>query len=318
MVAYGIAGLIAAYTEGRPMNDEQVFELRLGHQDHLVLRDAMAPRFGSRSAVARTIRGVVVEGHHALANPRLAQAACHVGVAVTIGPFTPALQYEGSGLSAWRGLPYAMESAAIVDDLETDSARAQLVDMVLGHQLNCGATRLVAPYFYVRSPDDPWWQLNIRLLRDTREWMTRQALRLDLVAPLAGLAVRLGSAALVQTGIRDFARQAVLSNATAAWLMLSPLGQGDESYDKLLGVVGPRTPAPARGSRREAIRVIRSHGVGVRVARAGRYGTALVAAGATGFDAGVAGGDSIDVASTGSSLNGVGSGESDACAVTVL
>lgn len=93
------------------------------------------------------------------------------------------------------------------------------------------------------------------------------------------------SASSVQDYIPQFAAAAVLANAASVWLMLSPLDKGDESYNKLLGVV-------------EIVGVLRRHGLDVRLARAGRYGPALVAAGASGFDAGAGLGDTIDVKST--------------------
>lgn len=277
------------------MDERDVFSLRLGHNDHRLLADVMAPRLGSRSAVSRLVGRVVVDAHTPRANPTLVETIQEIGLGLTIDPFTPALQYEGDGAKSFQALPYVRPDAVVPTDLQSMTAREQFVDEVVTHQLGVGATSVVAPYFYVATTDDPWWNVNLALVDATRTWMDHHRVRFQLIAPLAGGAVRLGTTSGIRDHISQFARHAVLANAASIWLMLSPLGKGDESYDKLLGVV-------------EAIEAIRGHGLQVSVARAGRYGPALVAAGANGFDAGIGSGDSLNVTATARSRRRSGSG----------
>lgn len=254
--------------------------IRPSHGDHRVLADLMAP---SALPARRPIDRLVVNAHDATRSDELLEAAKRSGTPVIVDPLTILLQGEVEPGHPWvQHLPFG-RSEKVDDDLLGD--RFFLDDLVaraVEFQVEQGATAVVAPYFYADSPDSPAFAASLAAVGQTARRMRRDGVTLPIVvvlcAQLRGFARRPGW----QRALDRFSATAANVGPQALALHLSPLGDGRESYAKLLDLF-------------VAARHLRSAGTPVIAWRQGALGPALVAAGLDGYECGMGIGEHTNV-----------------------
>jgi hypothetical protein len=144
--------------------------VRAGRSDNLVVDELLAPAtagvaFGGRSV---PMRGLVIDAPTAVAQPALRQAAEGAGLPLIVDPLTHLFQDEQVPNKGWAALDFADPHAFSPDHFFEDSALATLVQKSLAFQLEHGASILVPPYFYAKSPTDPWFRLQLTANRKRR------------------------------------------------------------------------------------------------------------------------------------------------------
>ncbi|WP_157680100.1 hypothetical protein [Mycobacterium dioxanotrophicus] len=128
--------------------------LRAGRSDNLVVDELLAPAtagvpFGGRSV---PMRGLVIDAPTAAAQPALRQAAEAAGLPLIVDPLTHLFQDEQVPDKGWAALNFADPDPYSPERFREDSVLATLVQETLAFQLDHGASILVPPYFYAKSP----------------------------------------------------------------------------------------------------------------------------------------------------------------------
>lgn len=260
--------------------------IRPGPNDHRVIEDLLAPGGsgifrGSRPLIDQ----LVVDATAVVYRPSLVAVAAHAGIPVLIDPMTPLCQVEVASHDSWVGLPFGGQQPVQLDDLTAASARDDLVAQVVAFEVDHGATAIVPPYFYARSPDDPWFALGLDLLERTASHMARSGVRLPLLPLLCAQLQHFGSADTWMAGVDRFATTAGSVDAPRVGLCLSPSGAADDTYAKVQRVFST------------ALR-LRAGGTSVIAWDQGVYGPALVAAGLDGYVTGIGVRERTDVSAT--------------------
>lgn len=250
--------------------------------DHKVLADLMAP---NRMVGRRPIDRLVLNAHDIARSTELLEAAKRSGTPVIVDPLTMLLQGQIDPQDPWvLHVPFG-QTEAVADNLLTntfwlDDLTAKAVEFQVDH----GATAIVAPYFYADRPDSPAFAASLAAIGRTARRMRADSISLPLIvvlcAQLQGFAHRSGWRAALDR----FAAAAVEIGPQAIALHLSPVGDGGESYAKLLDLM-------------VAARHLRSAGTPVIAWRQGVYGPALVAAGLDGYECGMGIGEYTNVRS---------------------
>jgi hypothetical protein len=248
--------------------------------DHKVLADLMAP---SPLAGRRPIDRLVLNAHDIARSDDLIDAARRSGTAVIIDPLTMLLQGQIDPQDPWVLHVSFGQADAVADDLLTNPFWLdELVARAVEFQVDRGATAIVAPYFYADRPDSPAFGASLAAIGRTARRMRTDGVALPLIvvlcAQLQGFAHRLGW----QAALDRFAAAAIDVGPQAIALHLSPVGDGGESYAKLLDLL-------------VAARHLRSAGTPVMAWRQGVYGPALVAAGLDGYECGMGIGEHANV-----------------------
>lgn len=93
------------------------------------------------------------------------------GLVFATDPGTNRLTYSSfSKTKGVLGLPYSSGSAVSplsVDDFYSLNQIQDFVKKVLDYQKENGVDELGAPFFYARTPDDPWYEMNIKLTHES-------------------------------------------------------------------------------------------------------------------------------------------------------
>lgn len=245
--------------------------IRPSVNDHVVIGDLLAP---SPVPTIRRLRPpisqLVVDAHVAVQRPAFARSASEAGIPLLIDPLTPLLQCEVDPAERWVSLPFASASAVSPSALEVN----RLAEEAVQHQLEMGATRIIAPYLYAAEPDDPAFAVSLRLLEATSRYVQRERLNLPLVAIFCAQSQSFSRQPALAGGIGRFTRVAAEAGFSTIGLCLSPLGAHSDSYAKLSGMIRISTAA------------MRS-GLDIIAWRQGVYGPALAALGLDGYETGV-------------------------------
>jgi hypothetical protein len=254
--------------------------IRPSHGDHKVLADLLTP---SLFDPGRPIDRLVLNAHHAARGGALAEVAQRSGTPLIVDPLTMLLQGEIDPQDPWvRYVPFGQAEALSDEELANPFVLDEIVAEVLEFQVAHGATVIVPPYFYADQPESPAFVASVAAIGRTAHRMRIDGVALPLMpvlcAQLQGFARRSGW----QAGIDRFAAAAVNVGPQAIGLHLSPLGDGTESYPKLLDLF-------------IAARHLRSAGAPVIMWRGGAYGPALVAAGLDGYECGMGIGEQANV-----------------------
>jgi hypothetical protein len=254
--------------------------IRPSHGDHKVLADLLTP---SLFDTGRPIDRLVLNAHHAARGNALAEAAQRSGTPLIVDPLTMLLQGEVDPQDPWvRCVPFGRAEALPGDQLVNPFVLDEIVAKVVEFQVDHGATVIIPPYFYADRPESPAFAASIAAIGRTARRMRADGVALPLMpvlcAQLQSFARRSGR----QAGLDRFAAAAVDVGPQAIGLHLSPLGDGAESYSKLLDLF-------------VAARHLRSAGAPVIAWRQGAYGPALVAAGLDGYECGMGIGEQADV-----------------------
>jgi hypothetical protein len=256
--------------------------IRASLGDHKVLADLMAP---SPLAGRRPIDRLVLNAHDIARSNELAEAAKRSGTPLIVDPVTMLLQSEIDPQDPWVvHVPFGQADAVGDELLANPFWLDDLVAKAVEFQVDRGATAIVAPYFYADRPESPAFAASLAAIGRTARRMHTDGVALPLIvvlcAQLQGFAHRSGW----QAALDRFAAAAVDVGPQAIALHLSPVGDGDESYAKLLDLL-------------VAARHLRSAGTPVIAWRQGVYGPALVAAGLDGYECGMGIGEHTNVRS---------------------
>jgi hypothetical protein len=193
-----------------------------------------------------------------------------------VDPVTHLLQGELRDEDPWvRLTDFGRADAVGPGEYATGRAREEFIGEVVTFQLEQGATAVIPPYPYVSATDDPWFAVAVGWIEATRAYLDRNGIALPILPVLCGQLRSLSTEGSWVSGLDDFARAASGAGAEAIGLCLSPVGDGFDSYDKLMRLF------------RTAERVKDVSGGRVLAWRQGIYGHALVAAGLDGYETGI-------------------------------
>jgi hypothetical protein len=254
--------------------------IRASMKDHLVVNDFLALASGPRLFHSRPlIDQLVADAHVAVARPTLSEAAQAAGVPYLIDPNTPLLQAQVAEDDRWAKLPFASARALQPGDVDAKNLAKEVVEFELEH----GATRIVAPYFYASSPLDPWFVLNLELIDETIDYMDRSEIRLDVVFILCAQLHSFGNHMNWTSGVDRFIERIGGAPRRSAGLVLSPAGAGDDGLAKVRRLF--LTAQHIQSS------------VETMAWRQGVFGPGLVAAGLAGYECGMGSGEQSNVVS---------------------
>lgn len=249
--------------------------IRPGINDHEVIQDLLAPGGaavflpGARPLIDR----LVIDAHVAVRRPQLADAANSVGVPVLVDPLTLFWQGELREEDKWALLPFG-RAARLAPAAFNQFTVERLAGEVVGFQVERGATAIVPPYLYVQSPRDPFFDIALEFLRATGRYMAKEKLALPVVPVFCAQLLGLGAEKSWAEGIDRFVKAALELGPEAIAICLSPTGNSNDSYSKVLRLFA-------------AMRRVKQSGVRVIAWRQGIYGRGLVAAGIDGYETGI-------------------------------
>jgi hypothetical protein len=246
--------------------------IRPSLNDHKVVEDLLAPRVGLGS---RPISRLVLNAPDAPRRKLFSELAAETGTPLVIDPLTTLLQCEVDEEDPWVhevdfGRAAALDSQALGSPFVLD----KLVSEVVEFQVNNGATVVIPPYFYADKPESPEFEASISAIGRTARRLRADGIALPIM-PL--LSVQLRSflhGPGWQATLDRFATAAVDVGPQAIAVQFSPVGDGSESYGKILNLI-------------LGMRHIRSAGVPTIAWRQGVFGPALVAAGLDGYECGM-------------------------------
>jgi hypothetical protein len=251
--------------------------IRPSVNDHKVVADLLAPL---GPGVGRPLSRLVLSAQDAARNSDFRDLAAKSGTPVLIDPMTVLFQGEVAGDDPWVadvsfGRAEAYSAEELANPFILDAIAAQSLEFQVDH----GATAIIPPYFYADRPESPSFAASLAAIVRTAKRMRSEGISLPLVpilcAQLQGFAHRPGW----QAALDRFASAAIDVGPQALGLFLSPVGNGDESYSKVLDLL-------------VAGRHVANLGVPVLAWRQGTYGPALVAAGLAGYECGMGIGES--------------------------
>lgn len=260
--------------------------VRPGNNDREVIEELLAPDSttillpGDRRGA---IDVLVADAHIARRLPQLAVAAESAGIPFLVDPLTHFWQTDLREDDRLASLPYGSSKARPPEDFVDPLRRESLIAAVVDFQIEQGATQLVPPYLYARSPGDQSFLRSLELLESTRRRIDRLGVQLPILAILMAGHQSFAPPATWGQGIDRFARRAKDVGAGAVGLCLSPVTPRD-GYAKVLATF-------------EAMRRVKQVSeLRTYAWRSGIYGAGLTAAGIDGYETGVATGESCNVA----------------------
>lgn len=249
--------------------------VRAGRSDNLVVDELLAPAtagvpFGGRSV---PMRGLVIDAPTAVAQPALRQAAEGAGLPIIVDPLTHLFQDEQVPNKGWAALDYADAQAFSADHFFEEKALGTLVQKSLAFQLEHGASILVPPYFYAKSPTDPWFRVQLAANRKAAEYLTGERINLPVAPIFVGSLKSFGAQRYWDTGVDEFLRSLADLNVRYVPVALSSSRALNGDTEDRLGAY---------------LATVRHVGAAVPVIawRQGQYGLAAVAAGAVGYQTG--------------------------------
>jgi hypothetical protein len=254
--------------------------IRPTYGDHLVLEDLLVP---SPRHEHRPIDRIVLSAHDAARDERLLEAARKSGAPLVVDPLTMLLQDHIDPDDPWvRLVPFGRAEALHSDQLSSPFTLEEIVAQTIEFQVDRGATTIIPPYFYAEHPDSPAFAASLAVIGRTARRMRADGVSLPLM-PLLCVQLRgFKAGAGWQRALDRFVAAAVEVGPQAIAFYLSPLGNGRESYAKLLHA-------------HLVARHLRGAGVPTIAWRQGAYGSALVAAGLDGYECGMGVGEHGDV-----------------------
>lgn len=150
------------------------FYLRLNHNDKSLIQDAHKEGI---------IDKVIYPASYFKKNHLTVEVLRKLpGITFATDPATNRLSY--SSFSKTKGileLPYSSGSPVnplSPDDFSSLTQVQDFVKAVLDYQIANGVNELCAPFFYAKTPSDPWYEINIKLLRESIAY--RNSNKIDL------------------------------------------------------------------------------------------------------------------------------------------
>jgi hypothetical protein len=184
---------------------------------------------------------------------------------------------------ALAALPYGSSATRAQGEFIDPLKREALLAGVLDFEVERGATIVIPPYLYARTPDEDWFQRTLELLEATRRRIDRIGLRLPLFAVLTVGHQGFAPPSTWSTGIDRFARKAAEIGAAAIGVSFSPTTPKD-SYSKVLAMFAATS------------RIKQVSGLPLYAWRQGIYGAGLTAAGLDGYETGIATSEACNLA----------------------
>jgi hypothetical protein len=249
--------------------------VRAGRTDNRLVEELVAPAtagvpFGGRRV---PMRALVLDAPTAVAKPALAEAAEAAGLPLLIDPLTHLFQDEQPPASGWAALEFADPRALTAEHFADVSVLDTLVQQSLTFQLDRGASILVPPYFYVKTPDDPWFQVQIAANHRAGQYLAAERINVPVAPVFAGSLRAFGPQRSWSNGVDEFLRSLVKLNVRYVPAALSssraPHGDTEDRLSAYLATVRHMSAAAP-----------------IIAWRQGQYGLAAVAAGAVGYQTG--------------------------------
>lgn len=254
--------------------------IRPSYGDHLALEDLLTPSLLHR---ARPIDRVVLNAHDAARDDRLLDAARKSGAPLLVDPLTMLLQHNVDPDDVWvRQVPFGRAEALPASELANTFVLESVVSQAVEFQIECGATTIIPPYFYAEHPDSPAFAATLAAISLTARRMRTDGISLPLMPLLCAQLRGFAYGADWQRTLDRFAAAAIDVGPQALAAYLSPVGDGKESYAKMLHL-------------HLAVRQLRAAGVPTIAWHQGAYGPALVAAGLDGYECGMGVGERSNV-----------------------
>lgn len=248
--------------------------IHAGHNEHRVAADLLAPRLywgGGGAPISR----LVVDALTARSQSEFGRAANDAGAPLLVDPMTLPLQYGAHPENSWMQLPYASVEPVQPEALRDLGRRRELVAATVEEQLHLGASMVIPPYFYAKGPHDPWFSLNLALLRDTAQYLAERHVGISMFPIFCGRAQEFTRAEAWSSGLETFVEMARAVGAEMMAVSLSPVGgQKSDKYAKVLNYFG-------------ALLRVRAMGMRVIAWQQGIFGAGLVAAGIDGYSTGM-------------------------------
>jgi hypothetical protein len=256
--------------------------IRAGRHDHVVVADLLAPGGGALMPRQRPLISRLVSDATAPKLADYAEAAAGAGIPFLIDPLTPLLQGELRDEDPWARLPFGVATEVTTADLSAGYAD-RYVEEVVRFQLDRGATTIIPPYAYSESVDSAWFERSLAWIPATARAMRRLDARLPILPVFCGSRRAFAAEAHWAEGLDRFLKVAVGVGPSAIAVCFSPVGDGNERYEKLYRVFTAAAHAK------------RVTGTTVIAWRQGVYGPALVAAGLDGYETGIGTSEQADV-----------------------
>lgn len=265
------------------------FLVRASHADNRLIEELATPATtGLVLPRSVPLDGIVVDATTAHAKPAFRDVAQAAGIPFLVDPLTHLLLDVQSKDDSWASLSFAHPEAANLGTYKDGRVLDELIDRTLRFQLEHGATHLIPPYIHTKSPDDPWFEVQLAILQRTGAYLCAEGIDVPVVPVFAGSLQRFGPRAHWGKGVdlvlSRLDRINVRFVALALSVSRSPKGDGPERIANYLATV--RHVATAH------------HTIAWKQ---GAYGLAAVAAGAAGYQAGPGTDETCDLPSAGRS-----------------
>lgn len=259
--------------------------VRAGRRGNRVIEALLAPAtagvpFGGRHV---PMHALVMDATAAARQPALRESAEGAGLPLLIDPLTHLFQDEQAPDSGWATLDFADPRAHTAEHFADDSVLATLVRQLLAFQLDHGASILVPPYFYAKSPEDPWFRVQIAANKKAADYLAGEGIKLPVAPVFAGNLRAFGSQRSWAAGVDEFLRSLAKLNVRHVPVALSSSRASQGDTEDRLGAY---------------LATIRHMGAAAPVIawRQGQYGLAAVAAGAIGYQTGLGTDERCDLA----------------------
>lgn len=248
--------------------------VRAGRNDNLVIDELVAPATsGLRLARHVPMQALVIDAPTAAASNSLRQSANLAGLPLLVDPLTHLFQDHQAPDHSWAALSFAHHEPARPTDFAVGSVLDELIERVVSFQLEHGASAVIPPYFHAKSPDDPWFGVQMTTLQRTAAYLQAEGINLPVMPVFAGALQQFGPQAKWEPGLDRFLRRITRLNVryVAVALSASRSQRGDTSARLATYLTATRHLADL---------------VPTIAWRQGQYGLAAAAVGAAGYQTG--------------------------------
>jgi len=255
------------------LHHDPKFYLRPGASDHVLLERVLRRDLFSEPI---DVDGLIIDAPHAESFRNVRQKL-PITSRFLIDPQVYRLQSSSFAEHlALMGLPYSPGEAEITPAVfESPGFKSRFVKSVLDYQVEANVTTLVAPAFYVESPNSPWIKVNERLLKES----IKQAGH-EIFASLCG-----SYGTLCKPPEDTDVLKAITSNQVAGILLLvSPFAAANDSPAKLVQYL-------------ELLNALNPLGAEVISCRQPAFGLSYMALNLASFDSGIGITEQFDYAS---------------------
>jgi hypothetical protein len=257
--------------------------IRPAHNDHLVVGDLLARESTDWAARGRPLfQRLVLDATVAAKQPQLARDAAEAGLPVIVDPMTFLAQSETEPDRGWSALPFGDSRGHEAREFASNSAMDKLVQGVVDFEIANGASWVVPPYFYASDPRDEYFLRGLTAIKATRGFLDATGQSMPIMPVLCGKLDGFASKASWGSGVDWFAHRSKESGADTVGLLMSPVGDFSDTYQKAFKIT-------------EVTRRLMGHGLRVHVWRQGALGPLLVAMGAAGYETGLQYGNKTDI-----------------------